>query len=145
MIIILIITLIITLRIHLDNHLDNQLDDHLDNHLYYQLDNHPDYHLDHHTAVIFIFTRQYLVVRSRTHGHGHGHGHGHSHGIFILATFIANLPLTHLLWEHCLQPWLSSIIICNLSRSRTIYFSNISQRKMNSSSLPSFTQHPSAT
>ncbi len=30
------------------------------------------------------------------------------------------------------------------SRSRTIYFSNISQRKMNNSSQTSFTQHPSA-
>jgi hypothetical protein len=30
------------------------------------------------------------------------------------------------------------------SRSRTIYFSNISRRKMNNSSQPSFTQHPSA-
>ena len=29
------------------------------------------------------------------------------------------------------------------SRSRTIYFSNISQKKMNNSSQPSFTQHPS--
>ncbi len=28
------------------------------------------------------------------------------------------------------------------SRSRTIYFSNISRRKMNNSSQPSFTQHP---